>query len=120
MIGVKWSVGGEVKSVSRWNQRHRTRLLAAGEDDVYRGEICRSTQDAAFRGVVAGQDPQTVLYFVVHAVVDVTDGAGREGIGNVPGSAGIERGVDVDFIASGIIEVFAPIKTAVRCGRDGQ
>ena len=53
-------------------------------------------------------------------VVDVTDGALGEGVGDAPGGTGIGRCVDVDFVAGAVVEVFSPIDCAVRNRGDVQ
>jgi hypothetical protein len=48
----------------------------------------------------------------VDDVVDVTNGALGEGVSDAPGCAGVGRGVDVDFVAVAIVEIFSPVNCA--------
>ncbi len=57
MIALERSVGGKIQSIFSGNQRHRARLLIAGQNDIDILEIAGSPQNAAFRAIVAGQHP---------------------------------------------------------------
>ena len=117
VVGFERRVGRKVETVFGGNERNRARLLVALEHGFDPAEIAGGAQDAAFVAVVAGQNPQAVLPGVVDDVVDVANAAFGEGVGDAPGRAAIAGGVDVDFFARGVVEIFSPIDCAAgNCG----
>src|SRR4029079_7447175 len=71
-------------------------------------------QNTAFGTVVPGKHPQTIRPLIEDDVVHMTYRTARKGVRNVPGGPTVGRGVDVDFVASRIIEVFTPEDMVVR------
>src|SRR5580692_4062196 len=58
--------------------------------------------------MVAREHPETVLPLVINNVVHMTDIAFRECVGNVPMTASIGGGVDVNFVVLWVVEIFSP------------
>jgi len=121
VIRFEGSVGRKVETVFGRNGRDRAGLLPALQHGLDAAEIAGGAQDAAFVAVIAGQHPEAIRPGIVDDVVDVTNCALGECIGDAPGSTGVSGSVDVDFMASGVVEILSPIDCAARyaSGNDG-
>ena len=89
-VGFKGCVGRKIERIFGGNGGGGARLLLALQPGL----------DPA--------DPKASSPGIVNDVVDVTNGALREGIGDAPSRATVAGRVNVDLIASSIVEVLSP------------
>jgi len=117
-IGFERRVRGEVESILRGNGCDSTGLLLSLQHGFDSTEVAGGAQDATLVAVVSGQHPKAILPGIVNYIVDMSDGALGEGVGDAPSRAGVGGGVDVNFLASGIVEVLSPEYGPTRHGGD--
>src|SRR5579859_7523125 len=106
-------VGREIKTIFGGNGGDGPGLLLALHHGFHLAQVAVGAHDAAFVAVVAGEDPQAVLPSIVDYVVDVADCVSRKRINDAPARAAVAGGIDVDFVARGVVEVLSPINAAI-------
>ena len=115
VVAFEGRVGRKVEAILGGNGGDGASLLLALQHGLDPAEIAGGTQDAAFIAVVAGQHPQAIFPGIVNDVVDVTNCALGERVGDAPRCAGVGGRVDVDFIPRGVVKVFSPEYCSTDC-----
>jgi len=113
----EWSIGCEIERVFGGDGGYGTGLLIAFEHDVEVAKVAICAQDFAFSAFIASEDPKTIRPAIVDDVVDVTDGSRGKAVSDLPSLAAIGGGVDVNFGALAVVEIFTPVN--VSAGDNG-
>src|SRR5262249_34728529 len=114
IIDLAGAVGREIHGVGPAYKRHRTAILRTGFNRFDFAPIFGSAHDPAFRILITGQNPKTVLPAVIDNIMDMPNGALRKSMHYMPTRAAIVRAIDVNFIALAVVEVLAEVDLAIR------
>src|SRR2546427_1200775 len=120
VVGFERCVGGKIKRIAGRNEGDSASLLVTEDHVIDTAKITRGPQDTALRTIVPSQNPEALLPLVIHDVMHVSDGTFWERVGDVPRGSMIVGGIDVDFVAIGVVKVFSPEDLAIRSGSDVQ
>ncbi len=120
VVRFQWRVGRKIEAIFGRNGCNCASLLLALQDGFDPTEIAGGAQDAAFVAIVTGHDPEAISPGIVNNIMDVADRALGKSVGDAPRRTGIGRRVDVDFVASAVVEIFSPVDWATGNGGDVQ